>query len=191
MKRAKPVSAIGTLIRRLVPLTIAAAIALSLSGCGYSLAGRGSFLPATIKIVGVPMFVNNTSVYDVEKRITEKVVSEFIGRGKYKVEPTTVGVDAILLGEISSITLAPSAFTEERLASRYVLTVTARIEFKDVKADKVLWSNPSLQFREEFDVTSSTSATDPSAFFGQNVNALDRISTEFARTVVSAILEAF
>ena len=98
------------------------------------------------------MFVNNTSVYDVEKRITEKVVSEFIGRGKYKVEPTTVGVDAILLGEISSITLAPSAFTEERLASRYVLTVTARIEFKDVKADKVLWSNPSLQFREEFDV---------------------------------------
>jgi hypothetical protein len=180
-----------TLTRRLVPVAIAASIALCLPGCGYSLAGRGSFLPATIRIVGVPMFVNNTSVYDVEKRITERVVSEFIGRGKYKVEPTTTGVDAILLGEISSITLAPSAFNEERLASRYVLTVTARIEFKDVKADKVLWSNPALQFREEFDVTSSTTATDPSAFFGQNVNALDRIATEFARTVVSAILEAF
>jgi hypothetical protein len=179
------------ILRRLAPVTIAVAIVLSLPGCGYSLAGRGSFLPASIKIVGVPMFVNNTSVYDVEKRITEKVVSEFIGRGKYKVEPTTTGVDAVLIGEISSITLAPTAFTEERLASRYVLTVTARIEFKDVKADKVLWSNPVLQFREEYDVSNSASATDATAFFGQNVNALDRLATEFARTVVSAILEAF
>ena len=28
-------------------------------------------------------------------------------------------------------------------------------------------------------------------FFGQDQNALDRMSTEFARTIVSAILEAF
>jgi lipopolysaccharide assembly LptE-like protein len=181
----------STLPGRFVRAAAALAVVCSLPGCGYSLAGRGSFLPASIKIVGVPMFVNNTSVYDVEKRITEKVISEFIGRGKYKVEPSTTGVDAVLLGEISSITLAPTAFTEERLASRYVLTVTARIEFKDVKADKVLWSNPSLQFREEYDVTNSVSATDATAFFGQNVNALDRLATEFARSVVSAILEAF
>ncbi len=180
-----------TMSRRLVPGAVALAVALCLPGCGYSLAGRGSFLPASIRVVGVPMFVNNTSLYDVEKRITEKVISEFIGRGKYKVEPNTAGVDAVLLGEISSITLSPAAFTEERLASRYVLTVTARIEFKDVKADKVLWSNPALQFREEYDVTNSVSVTDPTAFFGQNVNALDRLATEFARTVVSAILEAF
>jgi Lipopolysaccharide-assembly len=180
-----------TMSRRLLPVATALVFLMSLSGCGYSLAGRGSFLPASIKIVGVPMFVNNTSVYDVEKRITEKVISEFIGRGKYKVESSTAGVDAVLLGEISSITLAPAAFTEERLASRYVLTVTARIEFKDLKADKVLWSNPSLQFREEYDVTNSVSATDATAFLGQNVNALDRLATEFARSVVSAILEAF
>ena len=180
-----------TMSRRLLTVATGLVVLWSLPGCGYSLAGRGSFLPASIKIVGVPMFVNNTSVYDVEKRITEKVISEFIGRGKYKVEPSTAGVDAVLLGEISSITLAPAAFTEERLASRYVLTVTARIEFKEVKADKVLWSNPSLQFREEYDVTNTGSATDATAFFGQNVNALDRLATEFARSVVSAILEAF
>jgi hypothetical protein len=29
------------------------------------------------------------------------------------------------------------------------------------------------------------------AFFGQDVNAYDRIATEFARSVVSALLEAF
>jgi hypothetical protein len=182
---------VTAMLRRLAPAAVVLALAGGLSGCGYSLAGRGSFLPASIRVVGVPMFVNNTSVYDVEKRITERVISEFIGRGKYKVEPNTTGVDAVLLGEISSITLAPTAFTEDRLASRYVLTVTARIEFKDVKADKVLWSNPSLQFREEYDVSNAASAADASAFFSQNVNALDRLATEFSRSVVSAILEAF
>ena len=34
-------------------------------------------------------------------------------------------------------------------------------------------------------------STDASAFLGQDVNALDRLAAEFARTVVSAILEAF
>ena len=175
--------------RRLLGFALPVALSLALPGCGYSLSGRGSFLPAYIKVIGVPMFVNSTPVFDVEKQITARVVSEFIGRGKYKVEPTTTGVDGVLTGEISSITLAPAAFTTDRQASRYVLTLTARIEFKDVKANKVLWSNPAMQFREEFDVT--TDVADPSAFFGQDANALDRVATEFARSVVSAILESF
>ena len=92
---------------------------------------------------------------------------------------------------ISSITLTPAAFTDQRQASRYVLTLTANIEFKDLKTNKVLWSNPSMQFREEYDVTNTALAADPNAFFGQDVNALERLASEFARSVVSAILEAF
>jgi hypothetical protein len=34
-------------------------------------------------------------------------------------------------------------------------------------------------------------AVDPASFFNQETNAVERVSTEFARTVVSAILEAF
>jgi hypothetical protein len=175
--------------RQIVALAAAVALTMALPGCGYSLSGRGSFLPAYIKVIGVPMFVNSTTVFDVEKRITERVVSELIGRGKYTVKPDATGVDGLLTGEISSITLAPAAFTPDRQATRYALTLTARIEFKDMKANKVLWSNPSMQFREEFDIT--TDVADPSAFFGQDTNALDRVATEFARSVVSAILESF
>jgi hypothetical protein len=175
--------------RQLLGVASAVALMIALPGCGYSLSGRGSFLPAYIRVIGVPMFVNSTPVFDVEKRITERVTSELIGRGKYEVRPQATGVDGLLTGEISSISLSPAAFTNDRQASRYVLTLTARIEFKDMKANKVLWSNPSLQFREEFDVT--TDVADPSAFFGQDANALERVATEFARTVVSAILESF
>lgn len=176
---------------RLAPMAVVMALSAALPGCGYSLAGRGSFLPAYIKIIGVPNFTNNSSVFNVEQRITEKVRAELVGRGKYTVLPQSTGVDGVLSGEIQSVTLTPAAFSDQRQASRYVLTLSAKIEFRDVKADKVLWSNPSMQFREEFDVTNTSSALDPNAFFGQDAAALDRVATEFARSVVSAILEAF
>jgi outer membrane lipopolysaccharide assembly protein LptE/RlpB len=176
---------------RWLRVVVTLALVAGTPGCGYSLAGRGSFLPAYIKVIGVPTFTNLSSVFNVEQRITEKVRAELIGRGKYKVVPESTGVDGVLSGEIQSITLTPAAFTDQRQASRYMLTLSAKIEFRDVKADKVLWSNPSMQFREEFDVTNTASAVDPNAFFGQDAAALDRVATEFARSVVSAILEAF
>ena len=60
---------------------------LRLQGCGYSLAGRGSFLPDYIKTIGIPMFANRTAVFNLETQLTEKVRAEFIGRGKYKILP--------------------------------------------------------------------------------------------------------
>lgn len=161
------------------------------SGCGYALAGRGSFLPAYIKTIGVPTFTNKTTVFNVETLLTQKVRSEFIGRGKYTVLPDATGVDALLNGEISAINIQPASFTPNQLASRYVITMSARIELRDMKANVVLWENPSLVFRQEYDATTGKDALDPAAFFGQDANALDRMSSEFARTIVSAILEAF
>jgi hypothetical protein len=48
-----------------------------------------------------------------------------------------------------------------------------------------------MVFREEYDLPPETAAGNPSAFFGQGSNALERVANDFARTVVSAILEAF
>jgi hypothetical protein len=167
------------------------AAALASGSCGYSLAGRGVFLPAHIQTIGVPLFVNNTTVFEVEQRLTERVRSEFIGRGRYRVLPDSTGVDAVLLGQISSITIIPASFTGQQQASRYVFTLITRIEFRDVANDQVIWENPSLQFREEYEVTATGDVLDPNVFFGQESNAVERIAADFAKTVVSSILEAF
>lgn len=173
---------------------VIALLLVSLTGCaGYSLAGRGSFLPASIKVIAVPLFTNNTNVFELERRITDKVRGELSGRGKYRVEATTaVAHDAVLSGVITSVTIAPSAFNNARQATRYVLTLTANVELRAAgEGGKVIWGNPSLQFREEYDVTSSAQATDAAAFLGNDVNALERLATEFARSVIAAMLEAF
>jgi outer membrane lipopolysaccharide assembly protein LptE/RlpB len=177
---------------RIVVLGVLVALTLPLSGCGYSLAGRGSFLPEYIRIIGVPMFVNASPVFDIDRRLTERVREEFISRGnKYTVRSERTGVDALLIGEISSVNYVPAAFDQQQRATRYALVVTAKIEFTDVKENKLLWSNPAMQFREEFEVSTGTSTLDANAFFGQNTNALERIVTEFSKAIVTAILEAF
>jgi hypothetical protein len=163
----------------------------SATGCGYALAGRGSFLPPHIRTIGVPTFTNRTTVFNLETLLTQKVRSEFIGRGKYQILPENTGVDAVLTGEVTSASLTPASFNAQQLATRYALTMTARIELRDVRENKVLWENPGLMFRQEYEATSGTTVSDAVTFFQQDVTALERISSEFARTIVSAILEAF
>jgi hypothetical protein len=160
------------------------------TGCGYSLAGRGSFLPVYIQRIGIPQFVNSTAVFELDRLVSERVRTEFIGRGKYTIVPDATGVDALLTGTISSVSLTPTAFNTNQQATRYTLTLTATVEFKDMRANKVLWTNPSMQYREEFSLN-PTNALDSTTFLGQNVNARDRMIDEFARSLVSAILEAF
>lgn len=166
----------------------------SFSACGYSLAGRGSFLPAHITTIGVPTFTNRTTLFNLETQLTQQVRSEFIGRGRYRILPDAgAEVDALLTGEITTVTIAPASFSTQQLASRYVITLAARVQLRDERDEKVLWENPSLMFRQEYEAQSegATTVIDPAAFFGQDQNALDRMSADFARTIVSAILEAF
>ncbi len=165
--------------------------AVSALACGYALAGRGSFLPPYIRTIGVPTFANRTTVFNLETLLTQKVRSEFIGRGRYQILPEPAGVDAVLTGEVTSVSITPASFSAQQLATRYALTMTARIELRDLRENKVLWENPGLLFRQEYEATSGTSVSDPVAFFQQDVTALERMASEFARTIVSAILEAF
>lgn len=161
------------------------------SACGYALAGRGSFLPASIRTIGIPTFTNRTTVFNLETTLTAKVRSEFIGRGKYDIVPDANNVDALLTGEVIAVTINPSSFSATQLASRYAITMTARVELKDMRANMVLWDNPGLVFRQEYDAAGTQQQTDAAAFFGQDTQALERMSSEFASSIVSAILEAF
>ena len=155
-------------------------------------AGRSRIVPARLHQDDRRAAVREqTSVFDIDRRVTEKVRSELIGRGKWVVKPDATDVDGLIGRHRRSIYLAPVAFNAQQQATRYALTLAAQVEFKDVKANKVLWSNPSMQYREEFDVTTVSPGLDATAFFGQDINALERMAREFARALVSAILEAF
>jgi len=174
-----------------VLVVAATAVSLATVGCGYALAGRGSFLPASIVTIGIPTFLNRTPVFNLETQLTDKVRSEFIGRGRYKILTEPSGVDALLTGEVTNVAIIPASFDPQQVATRYVITMSARVELRDLRDKKVLWENPGMVFRQEYEAQSGVNALDPEAFFGQDSSALERMSSDFAQSIVSAILEAF
>ncbi len=162
------------------------------SGCGYSLAGRGSFLPSNIKVVAVPMLVNQTTFLDVENLLTQRIREELIGRGRFRVVPAEAGADAVLKGAIGSISVNAIGLTEQQLASRYAFAIAMTVELRDLRTNDVLWSNNSLTFRGEYELnTSGTAVVQGATFVAQDRAAFDRIATDVARSVVTAVLEAF
>lgn len=165
---------------------------LGAAACGYALSGRGNTLPASIRVIGIPLFVNHSQTPDIDQVLTRAVRDEFGNHGKYVVNPDVGGADAVLTATINSVTYTVTAFNQTtHQASRYAVIVSTNVEFKDVKENKVLWSNPSLVFRDEYDVNSNAAGVDAAAFFRQDANALERLSKDFARNVVTSILEAF
>jgi hypothetical protein len=70
--------------------------------------------------------------------------------------------------------------------------LTMKVEFTDARTNQVLWSTSALTFREEYELTTrSNVALEGATFLTQERTAFDRIADDVARTVVTAIVEAF
>jgi hypothetical protein len=155
-------------------------------------------LPDYIRTIGIPLFLNRTPFLTAEQLFTEKVRVEFQSRGRYSVQPTDTGADGVVRGEITGISAVPAGFTDAQLATRYRFTVTVGVKFEDATQNKVLWENPALSFSDEYELQNrlagagaGAGALDGAAFLEQERAAVERLSTDFARSVVSSILEAF
>jgi hypothetical protein len=176
------------------PKNLAAlAVLLALPGCGYSLAGRGNFLPEYIATIAIPTFANRTDRPSVEEVFTRKVVEEFTARGRYKIQAEEAGADAVLSGTVVTFVTTPTVLEggsiddpEASQASTYTVIVRAQVEFKDLTKDEVIWSNNNFQFRDDYEI-----GEDPDEFFNQEGLTLQRLAEEFAKSLVSSILEAF
>ncbi|HSF15338.1 MAG TPA: LptE family protein [Vicinamibacteria bacterium] len=162
-------------------------------GCGYSLAGRGNYLPDYISVIAVPTFANNTDRVAVEELFTRKVVEEFNSRGRYRIQGDVEGADAVMEGTVLSLTAVPSVLEggdpedpQSNQASTYTVVVRAQVAFRDLVEDKVIWSSGGFQFRDDFEI-----GENPDEFFDQEGLTLERLAEEFAKSLVSSILEAF
>ena len=140
----------------------------------------------------MPMFVNNTPIFEVEKRIThEGDFGVHRPRQVQRSSPTRTASTRLLNGEISSITVTPADFTEDRQASKYVITVDDqdRVPRREGRQGPVV--EPVSAVPRGLRGLQHGERDRSAAFLGQDVNALDRLATELARSIVSAILEAF
>lgn len=157
------------------------------SACGYQTAGHAVRLPNTLHTVAVPTFTNKSEAYRVEQILTASVVREFNTRTQYRVvsQPDS-HADAVLHGTVLQVLTAPLTYNSQTgQASSALVAVTVQVSLVD-RNGKVLYQDPNYTFRSEYQIS-----TQLSAFFDQESPALDRLSGDFARTLVSNILEAY
>lgn len=158
-----------------------------LAGCGYHTSAHSNRLPENVRVLAVPMFVNQTQTYGVEQLLTRDVVREFIDRTHYRVlNAAGDSADATLKGTVVSAQTAPLTYDPQtgRISSSLV-TVAMKVSLVD-RSGRVLFNNPNYTFREQYQVSANVTS-----FFSEETPALQRMARDFARTLVSDILEGF
>jgi hypothetical protein len=164
-------------------------MALILPGCGYALVGKGTVVDPTLKRIGVPLFRSAAAKPGLDQKVTQKVIEELLKRGRFDVVPEATGVDALVEGEITAYTPRLVGLGEQAgksQANRYEVTLVARVRYAKVGAKDPIWANDAFSFRDEYDV-----GDNPQAFFDREDQAIDRLATSFARSLVATMLEAF
>jgi outer membrane lipopolysaccharide assembly protein LptE/RlpB len=164
----------------------ALAVCALTAGCGYHTAGHTNLLPSDLRTIAVPAFVNQTQTYKIEQTLTGAVVQELATRTKYRVTSDAGSSDAILRGTVLSTHTTPLTYdTKTGRAASVLVIVSMSVSLAD-RQGRVLYENPAYTFREQYQVSQELSS-----FFEEDSPAFQRLSHEFARTLVSNILEAF
>lgn len=175
MRRA----ALGLLVSLLVPLLM--------TGCGYHTAGHVAQLPQNVQTLAIPTFRNETSTYRIEQTLTSSVVREFTTRTHYRIQNNANdGADATLRGTVLSTSTSPLAYDTPSGRAASVLVVVSMKVVLTGRDGKILYQNPAYLFREQYEVSQ-----DLTSFFEEDSPAFQRLSRDFARTLVSNILEGF
>jgi outer membrane lipopolysaccharide assembly protein LptE/RlpB len=163
------------------------ALVLASASCGYHTAGHSAQLPENVKTIAVTAFVNQTREYRIEQLLTSSVVREFATRTHYHIlNNTSDSADATLRGTVLSASSTPLIYNSATGQAASVLVVVSMSVSLTDRQGKVLYQNPSYLFREQYEVSQ-----DLTSFFEENSPAFRRLSQDFARTLVSNILEGF
>lgn len=173
------------------PLPPTLLLLLAVVGCGYHLVGTTSFLPEEIRRLHVATFANQTTWADVDQRVAESLNQEWVRRRRFQLVNDRADAQVVLGGTITSVTVAPVTFDERGRATEYQMTLRASVHLEDIRGGEGdeaerLWEDQAFSRRTSYAV--DVSAVD---YFDRQVEAMEIVADDFARALVSAVLEGF
>jgi hypothetical protein len=170
-----------------VAVVFVAVMCLGFAGCGYHVAGRGDLMPKTIHTIAIPAFANVTARYDIPRLLPADLTREFISRTRYRIVADPNQADAVLTGSVASFSPYPTVSDPiTGRATGVQVVVTLNLTLTERATGKVLFNRAGAEFRERYEIS-----IDPKNYFDESGPAMQRLSRDVARDVVSAILENF
>lgn len=168
-------------------LACAVLCAAALGGCGYRVGGQADLLPTHIRTIAIPAFGNVTTRYKLTERLPAALTREFITRTRYRIVADPAEADAVLTGAVVNYISAPTIFDQATgRAAGIQVSVFLNLTLTDRQSGQVLYQRANFEARQRYEVS-----IEQREYFDESDVALDRLSREVARLVVSTILEAF
>ncbi len=166
---------------------IALLIAVMASSCGYHEVGKNPALPPDVKTIAIPTFKNNTPIFKVDQDMTAAIITNLLERTRYRVVSRRSGADAVLEGTVKEMRESAVTFNPQTgSATTLQVEIVVGVRLVDLHTKKVLFSNPSYLFREQFQVSPT-----PQNLIQEDPAAIERLSRAFANALVTDILSSF
>ena len=166
---------------------LALALSITLASCGYHVSGKADLLPKRIRTIAIPAFGNATTKIKLSERLASALTREFISRTRYRIVADPNQAEAILTGAVINFYSYPTIFDPASgRASSVQAAVILQVTLTDRSNNAVLFTRPNFEVRERYEIS-----IDPRAYFEESDAAMDRLSRDVARSVVSAVLENF
>lgn len=154
------------------------------AGCTAPYTPAPQILPSNVRKVYIRPFVNNTTQYGLEEKLTLQVIDEFIRDGRLAVVNNENEANGIVTGEISKYILQPLTYDANNVVEQYKLWVLVTVSFVDRDHNLTLWTEPNMEGIEIF-----ADATRPGGRNEEDVRA--DIWDTLSRQIVRRTIEGF
>jgi outer membrane lipopolysaccharide assembly protein LptE/RlpB len=158
------------------------------AGCGYHVAGKAELMPKTVHTIAVPPFANSTVRYKLSDLLPQDIGREMISRTHYEIISDATQADAVLRGTILNYSAFPTLIDQSSgRTSGLMVIVRMEVRLVERSSGKVIFSRPYYEAHERYEL----SVTNNIQYFDESGAALQRLSKDVARDLVTSILEDF
>jgi hypothetical protein len=165
----------------------AALAALSILSCGYHTGGKADLVPKTVQTIAIPAFTSLSTRYMLTDILPREIGREFMARTRFHIVYDPNIADAILNGTVTAVGIYPTVSDPTtNKATSIRISVSLAATLVERTTGRVLYSRSNWSLHEDY-----ATAVDPHQFFDESGPALDRLSHDVARDIVSAVVENF
>ena len=171
---------------RPVLFAVLAGAALAAAGCGSTLVGRASNIPDDVRRVFLQPLGNTTTRVQVDQLLSRALADELVTRQRFAVLSSAEGADAEIAGSVEGFVVNPVSFDADGRATEYEISITAKMVFRRLAPEQVLWENDRYVFRDSYQLEASDLG-----YQDRETPAIEATAKKFAETVITDLLEGF
>ncbi|HMD70519.1 MAG TPA: LPS assembly lipoprotein LptE [Bryobacteraceae bacterium] len=177
-------------MKRILPVLLVLVVPIGgavSSGCGYHVAGKADLMPKNIHTIYIEPFHAGIPRADIPRLLSADLARELLSRTRYKVVSDPQQADAVLAGAITNFASGSTTADPNTARSTGAMVVLQmNIYLTERGTGKSLFQSNGYEFRERYEI-SENAAT----YFDESGTAVERVTRDAARSIVSAILESF